>query len=87
MQEKVRQVVRTFILEEFLPGEDPSELQDTTPLITGGILDSLATLKLIAHLEDELGVTFEPHDTDRENFDTVADITGLVVSKLDAKGR
>jgi len=36
-----------YILKEFLPGEDPNELTDATPLVTGGILDSLATLKLI----------------------------------------
>ena len=87
MEEKIRQAVRTFILEKFLPGEDPNELTDSTPLITGGILDSLATLKLIAYLEEEFGVTFEPHDTDRENLNTVPDITNLVLSKLDAGGQ
>ena len=84
MEEKIRQAVRTFVLEKFLPGEDPNELKDSTPLITGGILDSLATLKLIAFLEDEYKVTFQPHDTDRENLNTVADIASLVLSKLDS---
>jgi acyl carrier protein len=85
MQENIRHAIRTFILDKFLPGEDPNELKDSTPLITGGILDSLATLKLVAYLEDEFKVTFEAHDTDRDNFDTIADITRLVLSKLDAK--
>ena len=33
-------------------GEDPSELTETTPLITGGILDSFATMKLVMFLEE-----------------------------------
>lgn len=86
MREQIRQAIRTFILEKFLPGEDSNELKDSTPLITGGILDSLATLKLVAYLEDEFKITFAAHDTDRDNFDTVTDITNLVLSKLDAKG-
>lgn len=87
MQERIHQAVRTFILEKFLPGEDSNELKDSTPLVTGGILDSLATLKLVAYLEEEFGVTFQPHDTDRENFDTLTDITNLVLSKLPREAR
>ena len=51
--DEVKQTVRKFILSEFLPGEDPNELADSTPLISGGILDSIATLKLVAFLEEE----------------------------------
>ncbi len=40
----VEQRVKGFVLEEFLPGEDADNLTDTTPLITSGILDSIATL-------------------------------------------
>ena len=40
-------LVRKFVLEEFLEGEAPEELTETTPLLTSGILDSVATLKLI----------------------------------------
>ena len=49
MQE-VKDTIRSYILEEFLPGENPAELTDSTPLITGGILDSLATIKLLVFL-------------------------------------
>jgi len=39
------ETVRKFILAEFLPGEDPSRLTPTTPLMSSGVLDSIATLK------------------------------------------
>jgi acyl carrier protein len=73
--------VKQFILKEFLPGEDPSELTPSTPLITGGILDSLATMKLVMFLEERYGVRFEAHEVDAEHLDTVADIAKLVAAK------
>src|SRR3989344_6992020 len=55
--EEIGRDVKEFILREFLQGEDPDALTDSTPLITGGILDSLATLKLVAFLEERFKVT------------------------------
>ena len=48
----IRQTVRHFILDNFLPGEDPSNLTDDTELKESGILDSLSTLKLVSFLEE-----------------------------------
>ena len=73
--------VKQFILDEFLPGENPGELTETTPLITGGILDSLATMKLITFLEDRYGITMDAHEVDPEHLDTIALIEQLVRSK------
>jgi len=73
--------VRAFILEEFLPGEDPSQLKDTTPLISGGILDSLATIKLVTFLEERFKITVQAHEADADHMDTLADIAKLVASK------
>ena len=79
--EDIKQTVKAFILTEFLPGEDPDELKDDTPLITGGVLDSIATLKLVLFLEERYGVTLEAHEVDPEHLDTTADIVKLVRSK------
>ena len=56
--------MKDFILQEFLPGEDPNELTESTPLITGGILDSIATLKLVMFLEEQFGITLQAHEAD-----------------------
>jgi len=81
MPDDINQTVKDFILEEFLPGEDPDELKDDTPLITGGVLDSIATLKLVLFLEERFGVTLEAHEVDPEHMDTTVDIARLVRSK------
>ena len=73
--------VREYILGAFLPGEDPNELKDDTPLISGGILDSIATLKLVMFIEEEFGVQVQAHEADKEHLDTIADIVSLIASK------
>ena len=81
MTSEVTATVKKFILDTFLPGENPDELQERTPLISGGILDSIATLKLVMFLEEHFGISIEAHEADREHLDTLADITALVVRK------
>jgi acyl carrier protein len=80
----VKQDIKDFIMSEFLPGESPDELTDSTPLISGGILDSIATLKLVMHVEEKYGITLEAHEVDKENLDTLDLITRLLRSKMAA---
>ena len=79
--EEISSNIKEFILREFLPGEDPAALTESTPLIAGGILDSLATLKLVAFLEEKFKITVAPHETDEEHLGTISDIVKLVQSK------
>jgi len=81
MEETIN-TIKEFILSEFLPGEDPSALTNTTPLITGGILDSLATLRLVTFLSETFGVEIEPHEMGVEFLDSLPDIAKLVHSKI-----
>jgi acyl carrier protein len=81
MQE-TKKTIHDFILYEFVPGEDPAELQDDTPLITGGILDSITTLKLVAFLEDTFGITIDAYEAGSGNLDTIDQIAALVNGKL-----
>ena len=78
----IGETVKTFILAEFLQGEDPKNLTDSTPLISTGILDSLATLKLVAFLEERYGIAVAPHETDEEYLGNLAAIEQFVQSKL-----
>ena len=58
-QATIHGTVKKFILNEFLPGEDPAALTDTTALVTTGILDSIAVLKAVTFLENQFGITIE----------------------------
>ena len=81
MTDDIEGVVKGFILKEFLPGEDPAELTDTTSLITGGVLDSIATLKVVMFIEERFGITLQAHEVDSEHLDTIAQVVQLVRAK------
>jgi acyl carrier protein len=80
----IQSTVKSFILEEFLPTANPSELTATTPLISGGILDSLATIRLVAFLEEQFGITLAPHEAGLDYLDTLDQIGALVQRKRSA---
>lgn len=73
--------VKRYLLDEFLPGESPENLTATTPLISGGILDSLATLKLVGFLEETWEITVEAHEASVDHMNTIADIASFVAAK------
>ena len=79
--QEIKDIVKEYILGEFLPGENPAELTDATPLITGGILDSLATIKLVAFLEERFHIKIQAHETMVDYLNTIPDIAQLVSSK------
>lgn len=81
MSTGIEQTIRNYILREFLPGEDATQLTDETPLITSGIIDSIRTLKLVSFLEDTFSITFEAHETDADHLNTVTLIAALVQAK------
>ena len=80
--QETREAIKGYILEEFLPGENPAELTDSTPLITGGILDSLATIRLVLFLEERFQIQIQAHETMVDYLNTISDIAQLVRSKL-----
>jgi acyl carrier protein len=79
---EIKETVRHFILNNFLPGEDAANLTDETELKESGILDSLSTLKLVSFLEETFKVEFEANDLDAGNLASVASIEKLVRSKM-----
>ena len=42
--EDIKQIVKQYILDELLPGEDPAQLTDSVQLVKSGVLDSIAKL-------------------------------------------
>ena len=62
-------VIRTFILTEFLPGEDP------------GVLDSIATIKLVAFLEERFQVSIGAHEAGVEHLNTIDAMLALIAAK------
>ena len=82
-----RGIVRHFILEQFLPGEDAANLTDSTELKESGILDSLSTLRLVAFLEERFGVELEAGDLGAQSLSSVENIDRLLQKKTGGAGQ
>jgi acyl carrier protein len=77
----IKEQIRDYILSEFLPGESRANLKDDTPLRTSGVLDSMATLRLVTFVENQFGIEVEAHEAGVDNFDQISDIGALVLRK------
>ncbi len=79
--DEIKPKIKAYLLAEFLPGAGEDDLADDTPLMSGGILDSISTTRLVAHLEGEYGVQFAAHEMGADYLDTLDAIAELVASK------
>ncbi len=53
-------------------------LADDDPLLSSGLLDSLAIVKLLGFIDTEFGVTVEDADFDPDNFESISTIGTLI---------
>ncbi len=74
--------IEKFIVDEIIVGEKGTELDPDESLISSGIVDSLALLRLIAFIEEQFGVVIEDEEVVSDNFETLNVMKGLVESKL-----
>jgi D-alanine--poly(phosphoribitol) ligase subunit 2 len=70
--------VKEFIVEEFMPDVPVAELDADYDLLTGGVVDSLGLLKVVAWLEEEFDIEVDESELGPESFRTVAAIKEYV---------
>ncbi|HTS88214.1 MAG TPA: acyl carrier protein [Gemmatimonadales bacterium] len=72
-------------IEKNLIGEGRgASINDATPLIEEGIVDSMGLMQIVAFLEERTGVRVPDDEISPDNFETIELITRLV-EKLQAK--
>jgi acyl carrier protein len=82
-EKEVRKILHDFILSKFLEGEDPVHLTDTTPLVSGGVIDSSNSLILGDFIARTFSVELPPEDlTNPEAMDTIESISALILARL-----
>lgn len=77
----IHTVLKDFILREFLPGESEDSIDLDTPLITGGILDSIATIQYATFVEERFGVELLDHELNSDNIDTLKSMAAIIMAK------
>lgn len=82
----IKQAVRQFISENVLLGLHQTTIGDATPLVTGGLIDSIGMIGLVAFLENHFAVEFMPREIDVHSLDTLERIEEVVRKKLAGGG-
>ena len=75
-----RDIVRAFIKENFLFGNDDA-FKDDTSFLNEGIVDSTGILELVSFLEEEFSITVEDEDLLPENLDSINNVVAYVNRK------
>jgi len=74
----MKDVVLEYIREEYVDDEDDVELDENTPLISSGMVDSFSMVSLKTFLEMKYGIKLPDEEASPEAFDTVDSICALV---------
>jgi len=82
---EIKAPVRKYIQENFFLGAAPNRLDDSTPLMTGGIIDSIGMIGLVAFIEERFKIEFLPTDINMQGFDTLDRIDALIRRKLEPR--
>jgi acyl carrier protein len=78
---ETRDIVRAFIVENFLFGNDDG-LMDDTSFLDEGIIDSTGILELVSFLEDEFGIAVGDEELIPENLDSLGNVIAYLEGKV-----
>ena len=76
--DELARMVRDYVIKEYLEEGDEREITETTPLISGGIVDSFSMVSLKRFLERKCSIKITDADATPQAFDTVQSIVALV---------
>ena len=83
----MKEMILEYIKDEYLDEDDVDEveLDENTPLISSGIVDSFSMVSLKTFLEKKFEIRLPDDDATPEAFDSVAKIMTVVQKHVDAK--
>lgn len=82
----MKETILEYIKNEYLDEEDDMVLDENTPLISSGIVDSFSMVSLKRFLEKKNGISIPDDEATPQAFDTVTSIMALVNRHLAKKG-
>ena len=77
----IENLIRTYILENFIFTDDGSQLQNDASFLEEGIVDSTGVLELVMFVEETFNITVEDEEILPENFDSVTQLARYVRAK------
>jgi acyl carrier protein len=77
-RERWRDDLRRFLQTIQKPGKPLDRLGDTDGLVASGLIDSLALVQIVGHLEDTYDIDFSRGGFDPERLASIASILDLI---------
>jgi acyl carrier protein len=78
---EIREQLRTYIVENFLFGDD-NGFNDEASFLESGILDSTGILEVIGFLEEQFGIKVRDDELVPENLDSISNLEGYLGRKM-----
>jgi len=76
------QLLRSFILENYLFTDDQSALNNGDSFLENGILDSMGILEVIHYLDEEFSIKVADEEMVPENLDSINNLLAFIAKKL-----
>jgi acyl carrier protein len=80
-EEKVREEIKSFIVNNFMMGRNPEDLTDSDSLLDKGIIDSTGVLELVGFIEEKFNVQVQDEELVPENLDSVNNLITYIQKK------
>jgi len=78
---EIREQIRSYIVENFLFGDD-SGLDDSISFLESGMIDSTGILEVIGFLEENFSIKVKDDELLPENLDSIANLMSFLGRKM-----
>ena len=78
MSEEIKKTIIDYVKKEYLEDDSEEEVDENTPLITSGIVDSFSMVSLKTFLEKKFDIKIPDEKATTEAFDSVNNILVLL---------
>ena len=78
----IKEKIGTFIVDNFLKGDQSKTFEDDDSFLEEGIIDSVGVLELVAFLEETFSFRVEDEEIIPANLDSINKLVVYVRSKL-----
>ena len=79
---EITSIVRAFIREAFLFGQDDEALTEAASFLGVGIIDSTGILELVTFIEETYAIQVADDEMLPENLDSLDNVSAFVLRKL-----
>lgn len=81
-----KETLRHYIFGELASDKNIEDWEDDQSLLEGGVIDSLAILKLLSFIEEKFSITLSDDDFVPENFETINCLCDLIEERSIEQG-